>query len=69
MLSSFSHIFQPFLFGHTSSPFTLSASSSVALGKENDHLLAHLKVTQIEEPNSGYKRMCLATYVFSHLLS
>ncbi|XP_020223145.1 trigger factor-like protein TIG, Chloroplastic [Cajanus cajan] len=57
-LSSFSphvHLFQPVRSRHTSSPFTLSASSSsssVAVGTEKDHLPAELKVTETEEPNS-----------------
>ncbi|RDX98833.1 Trigger factor-like protein TIG, Chloroplastic, partial [Mucuna pruriens] len=58
-LSSFSphvHLFQPILYRHTSSPFTLSASSSsVALGTEEDYLPAQLMVTQAEEPNSGVR--------------
>ncbi|KAL5101262.1 hypothetical protein RYX36_005589 [Vicia faba] len=53
-LSSFtSHIQQTSLYHHTSSPFTVSASSSSAsLDFENDRLLAELKVTQTEEANS-----------------
>ncbi|XP_061342194.1 trigger factor-like protein TIG, Chloroplastic [Gastrolobium bilobum] len=60
-LSSFTphlHLFQPFLYHHSSSPFTVSASSSssssssVARGTENDPLPADLKVSETEEPNS-----------------
>lgn len=47
--------FQPLLYHHSSSPFTVSASSSspsVSLGTENDPLPADLNVTETAEPNS-----------------
>lgn len=57
-LSSFTPHIQPSLSIHTSSPFTISASSSsssVSLDSENDLLPAQLKVTETEESDS---RVC-----------
>jgi hypothetical protein len=68
-LSSF---IQPSLYHHTSSPFTISASSSssspVELYSENDRLPAKLKVTETPESNS---RVCSSffTTIFSFTLS
>ncbi|AET00600.1 putative peptidylprolyl isomerase [Medicago truncatula] len=49
-----SSFIQPSLYHHTSSPFTVSASSSssVELFPENDRLPAQLKVTETKESNS-----------------
>ncbi|KAK7300014.1 hypothetical protein RJT34_10845 [Clitoria ternatea] len=54
------HLFQPFLYHHNSSPFTVlasssSSSSSVAVGTEKDRLPAELKVTETEESNSSVR--------------
>jgi hypothetical protein len=68
-LSSF---IQPSLYHHTSSPFTISASSSssspVELYSENDRLPAKLKVTETPESNS---RVCSSffTTIFAFTLS
>ncbi|XP_057441101.1 trigger factor-like protein TIG, Chloroplastic [Lotus japonicus] len=46
------HLFQPFIHHHSSSPFKVSASSSVAVDAEKDRLPADLIVTETEESNS-----------------